>query len=1102
MSNALQDQKNHDVLRHLIPLNTLSNAQFNDLCLGVEIEDCDKDTVLFEQGDIANEFIYLISGMVNFYDADVKTDTIVTGSQVARFALAHQTPRKLKAVVMSKARIARIHKNQLDFEKPKNFSQPNIQEGAVEDRGEDWMSTMLRSPVFQHLSASNLQKVMRHMEEVEFNPGELIVSQGEDVAYYYIIKSGDCVLIHKPAGSKRSFKLADELHVCDTFGEEALLSGMPGNLTIRMKERGEVLRLAKSHFFALVKEPVMEYANFKCAKEKVSEGANWLDVRSLAEYDESHIKASVNIPLFSLRTKISQLKQSQLQILVCENGKASEAAAFVLLQFGFDAIVLEGGMRDVRKSDIVSIAGEALEHDEFPVAEVLTKEKSARSNEGCTKEKELIKESQSKLVEFEKLKLESELQLNTLLSEHQSLELELNEQTQLVSELQVLSKTQEKQLVTTHTNGEEAHAQLNKVLTEEKKQNTILATELKSSQDELSKAVNELDSSQKTFAELQQDIARIKQTFESERNELEKELNLQSELMAELKALSKSQEEQLVAKQTTGEENQAQLNETLAGEKKHNALLLTEIKSKQNLLDTLASEKENVQHSLDESQKEMVRLKQVFESESKNVEKELNQQIGLVSELKALSKSQEEQLVEKQTSGIDAKTQLNKALSDEKKHSAALVDELKNKQDSMDKMSCELQDTQKLFEKEQDKLVSLEKSIAKNEGSIAAQKDELKSLKAQLTAAEKNELALSQEFEKKLTQAHQQQSDLDKKSSLLEKEVEETKRVFEELSTNKANVDQELEELKLTYAESQSTMSEMKSRFEEVDNALNKLSSEREKENKTNTNQQVTMEDRLLSSESEKTILEKSVRQLKESLSATSNSAEKAAVELEGFKQEQLTVKDLVKGLQETVKQQEKSIQSLELEKEKMLASANKAMKQTTKQFEAKVLAAQKEIKQLLCEVNGRVEEKVELQDEMIESDAEKVELKKTIDDLRHKASQSTAFRINELEKQLDDAMSAQLDLEIKLESSSAINAEINMDEIDELRAAKSELDLVREQTAKDVKAMETKVENSERMNLSLKKKILSMQTLNDSENSQATPEDLSHDKKKSWWKK
>ncbi len=57
----------------------------------------------------------------------------------------------------------------------------------------------------------------------------------------------------------------------------------------------------------------------------------------------------------------------------------------------------------------------------------------------------------------------------------------------------------------------------------------------------------------------------------------------------------------------------------------------------------------------------------------------------------------------------------------------------------------------------------------------------------------------------------------------------------------------------------------------------------------------------------------------------------------------------------------------------------------------------------------------------------------------------------------------------------------------------------MREQTEKDIQAMQVKLENSEKMNLALKKKTLSMQAL---ANQEVVAEEAPKKTRKGWWKK
>ena len=488
--SALLTNREQKILRQFIPLNSLSVAHFNSICEDVRVEEHAKGTVLFEQGDDAKEFIYLISGMISLYAGDMEMETVVTGSEAARFAIAHHLPRKVKAVSKSKVKLVRLPTHKLDIDSPKDDGQTYMVDD-VEDQGGDWMTTMLQSPVFQRLPASNLQKVMMQMEEVAFEAGETVVKQGDEADYYYIIKSGDCELIRQASDRARPVKLA-ELHSCEAFGEDALLSGNPRNVTVKMKGRGQMLRLSKANFISLVKEPVLQYTSFDEGELKVSEGANWLDVRNADAYDEDHIDNSVNIPFFSLRMKISELRHDQLQVLVCSNGRTSEAAAFLLIKFGFNALILKGGMEARNKQlkqspssptpkQTVSPAQKPVQAAQSPSLVPVDKEAN-RADIGLREVAEL------RIKELEKLCAQSNEKMNAAELMRDELQQESNHKSLLLDELQSgLELIEEQHEASTKTN-----AKLNAALVEAKEQQASLGVELESTQSELAQQSIEL----------------------------------------------------------------------------------------------------------------------------------------------------------------------------------------------------------------------------------------------------------------------------------------------------------------------------------------------------------------------------------------------------------------------------------------------------------------------------------------------------------------------------------------------------------------------------------------------------------------------------------
>jgi glyoxylase-like metal-dependent hydrolase (beta-lactamase superfamily II) len=88
--------------------------------------------------------------------------------------------------------------------------------------------------------------------------------------------------------------------------------------------------------------------------------AKLLDVRSVLEFSQAHIKDSVNVPIDMLSVKINDLSQSkQSFIVLCRTGNRSPMAADMLLQSGIHGVkVMQGGMTRWQKEGLPIIKGE------------------------------------------------------------------------------------------------------------------------------------------------------------------------------------------------------------------------------------------------------------------------------------------------------------------------------------------------------------------------------------------------------------------------------------------------------------------------------------------------------------------------------------------------------------------------------------------------------------------------------------------------------------------------------------------------------------------------------------------------------------------------
>jgi CRP-like cAMP-binding protein len=335
------------IIRKLIPLATLPGSQFNALCAKMAVEET-QDGFLFKKGDTNPQLVYLISGEVTLQAAGLVVEVIAANSDSAIFALAHQIPRKIDAVANGNVRFLR-----LDPDIVKNPPAPANKEDKsymvideTESDNDDWMTSLLKSPIFQRLPPANLQKILMSLELVHFQKGEIVLEQGGTGDYYYLIKQGQCLLTRRPSPNAKEIKLA-QLGNGETFGEDALLSGAPRNVTITALTDLSLLRLDKNRFVSLIKEPSLKFVDYDGMQEAVKKGAILLDVSSPDDYENRHLDGSINAPFFSLRVQLKTLSLKQSVVVVCQDGKTSEAAAFILLKHKIDAVILRGGMEGI-----------------------------------------------------------------------------------------------------------------------------------------------------------------------------------------------------------------------------------------------------------------------------------------------------------------------------------------------------------------------------------------------------------------------------------------------------------------------------------------------------------------------------------------------------------------------------------------------------------------------------------------------------------------------------------------------------------------------------------------------------------------------------------
>ena len=335
------------------PLDSLNPDNLKEISEKLVVHDVTKGRKIFTQGDKQDDHVYLHKGTVDLMEGKKVAKSIEAGSDEAKVALAHMIPRNFTAVAKTDVTVFNVNSDLLDmmltWTQTGSFQ---VHELIGQPASDDWMSRILSTEAFRRIPPANIQAIFTSLEDVPVKVGDVVIKQGDPGDYFYIIKSGRCMVTRTMPEQEKEIKLA-ELKAGDSFGEEALISDDERNATIVMLSDGVMSRLSKEQFLELLNEPMLDRVDYETIKNKVDEGeAEWLDVRLPAEYENAHIKGCTHIPLIFMRMKADTLDKNKHYIVYCDTERRSSSASFLLNERGFNTSVLRDGIKDIPQEDM------------------------------------------------------------------------------------------------------------------------------------------------------------------------------------------------------------------------------------------------------------------------------------------------------------------------------------------------------------------------------------------------------------------------------------------------------------------------------------------------------------------------------------------------------------------------------------------------------------------------------------------------------------------------------------------------------------------------------------------------------------------------------
>ncbi len=347
------------VLAALEPISSFSPARLRELLDYCHVEGVATGQDPFKDRPLEGQSVYLLNGELELAYADGNKVVIRADSEWARHPLGKRQPVITAAKALSRLQLLRVDDDLLDrmVTWDQFASHDDVRPRMDKEGSEAAVRRLLNSGMFSaenlahgpfaHLPPANIGKLLSRVEAIAVWDKDVIIREGEEGDYYYLIESGRAQVTRLVGGA--NLVLAD-LKAGDVFGEEALISDTRRNATVTMRSNGVLLRLKKQDFFELMKEPLLHYISYHDAKQKVAQGAVWLDVRHPPEYRYDKLPGAINVPLNDIRSAIGVLNKGTPYIAYCQTGRRSAAAAFILAQAGYDIYVLENGLWSVPKA--------------------------------------------------------------------------------------------------------------------------------------------------------------------------------------------------------------------------------------------------------------------------------------------------------------------------------------------------------------------------------------------------------------------------------------------------------------------------------------------------------------------------------------------------------------------------------------------------------------------------------------------------------------------------------------------------------------------------------------------------------------------------------
>ena len=177
---------NETHLSQYSPLNTLRADLIDELLSSSTIEKFPPGRRLFSESDQDNRSMFLLSGQLALVSDGRPTDTLKAESSDALKPIDDHQPRQATAIAQTAVTVLSIAAEKLEELLSRNKT-PQAAVNKPLKHDNERIAQVFEMPLFARLPGPHQKVLKNRMQEVTYKKGEVVIKEGEDSNFYYLI---------------------------------------------------------------------------------------------------------------------------------------------------------------------------------------------------------------------------------------------------------------------------------------------------------------------------------------------------------------------------------------------------------------------------------------------------------------------------------------------------------------------------------------------------------------------------------------------------------------------------------------------------------------------------------------------------------------------------------------------------------------------------------------------------------------------------------------------------------------------------------------------------------------------------------------------------